>query len=252
MINKTLTVAFLAAALVVCGTVAANENSGTAAVTAQANCTASNPIDDAGRSCGRGITQQQAASLWAGYCQEDCEYKGGGCGHCGSRTCGGGCHHGGRLRGRFSAFGSKECGCDNACGEAVTSGCGGGCEQQTRCGKLRGMFHGSGCQSDACGCGCDMGCFGYPTAGGCGCDDGCHSRGIFSGCGSRIHGLFHRSSARCGCNGAYFGESVGYEYGNAGMQSCVSGIAEGVSEPQTEEQAAPVEAPEPVVDDVGN
>jgi hypothetical protein len=40
-----------------------------------------------------------------------------------------------------------------------------------------------------------------------------------------MKGLFHRSRNQCGCAGAYFGESVGYTYGNDGIQSCVSGCA---------------------------
>ncbi len=67
--------------------------------------------------------------------------------------------------------------------------------------------------------------------GGCGgeCGGGFLSR-LFhhhGDCGGRFAGRsagrFSKSAANCGCNGAYFGEAVGYEYGNAGMQSYVAG-----------------------------
>ncbi len=250
MMFQTLKVAIVAAALAVCGTSIA-QDCGSCGGAVSYGGSASYGTDNGGANCGRGITQGQAAALWAGYCTENCGYTGG-----------------------------NDCGCESSC----DSGCGGGhgCSLGSRLGsrggKLRGMFSGSG--GSSCG-GCDLGCFGYPSdcggcgndgggflsgglmkggcfsglrgklgnRGGCGCGSsfggklgnhgcggGCNVggklKGMFagrSGCGcgsnfgSRIKGLFHRSKNDCGCAGAYFGESVGHEYGTTGMQSCVSG-----------------------------
>ncbi|MEL7499091.1 MAG: hypothetical protein AAFN77_15905 [Planctomycetota bacterium] len=187
--------------------------------------------------CGRGISHVQAAGLWSNYCNEQCGYAGGN-GGCGSSGCGGGCRLGGKLKGLFAGggAGAGSCGCGFnqgcfgypsggcGCGGAVMAGGGfagkmrGGCKLG---GKLKGMFAGGGCGSSACGsdpCGGGLG-FGNR---GCGCKLGGKLKGLFSG-----GGLFGSSRNACGVSGAYFGEAVGYEYGTAGMQSCVAGCSNG-------------------------
>ena len=104
MIYQTLKVAIVVAVLAVCGSVSAQPSGGCGAPSE------AQPYGFAGRSCGRSITQQYAASLWAGYCNENCEYRGGEstdgcCNSCGSRSCGGGCKLGGKLRGRMGKRG---------------------------------------------------------------------------------------------------------------------------------------------------
>lgn len=66
-------------------------------------------------------------------------------------------------------------------------------------------------------------------------------RGMFSSMGSQMHGMFQGSKSKCGCNGAYFDECVGYDYGNSGMQSCVSGC--GDVNPSSEPGPEPTEIP---------
>ena len=257
MIFKTLKLAVVVAALAVCGNATAQDCG-----SCGGSVVYGGTMDYAQDNCGRRITQGSAASLWAGYCNETCDYGGGSDCGCGG-GCGGGCglNLGSRLGGRLGNRG----GCDSGCGSSFVShgggSCGGGCSLGSRGGKLRGLFSGlGGGFGGGSSCGCDMGCFGYPTGGGCGgngggflsggllkggcfsglrgklgnhggCGGGCNMggklRGLFAGrsCGSKIGGLFQRSQKDCGCAGAYFGESVGYDYGNAGMQSCVSGCA---------------------------
>ena len=199
--------------------------------------------------CGREISQSAAADLWSGYCTETCYDHGS--------------HRlfGNRARGNGGG-GCGNQGCDSGCGSVGTdAGCGGGCRLgnrgglHSRIGNRGGMSSGNcGSSVDGCGCGCDLGCFGYPAScdnGGCGdgnvgrtgggrlhrhgrscggeCGGGFLSR-LFhhhGNCGGRFAGRsagrFSNSADNCGCNGAYFGEAVGYEYGNAGMQSCVAG-----------------------------
>ena len=209
--------------------------------------------------CGRQYTNQQAASLWGGYCTESCG-TGGGCGLFGKKC--------GR---KFSSarFGYPSGGCGHG-------GCG------SRCG--------SRCGHGGCGGGCSQGCFGYPS-----CGHGFAKRCGLGGCGHKARyggghggccllkkmlGKFHRGGAgscshcrlggfrmfgghhfgrhhgrkgccllgkcksrktayaaittypvttvavdQCGCgsSGQYFDYAVGHEYGTAGMQSSVSG-----------------------------
>ncbi|MFT5302616.1 MAG: hypothetical protein ACI87E_004175 [Mariniblastus sp.] len=227
MIFQTFKIAVLVAALATCGVATAQDCGG---------CESKAGMDYEVNNCGRRITQQSAASLWAGYCTETCDQ---GCGGY-DDGCGNGCgssfgSHGGRLRGLFGGFGN--------------SSCGGGCLGSSHGGKLRGMFTGLGGGSGDCG-GCDSGCFGYPQ-GGCGCDaGGCDAGGggflsgglLQGGCFSRsgqrgggklkgrkgsnrdcLSGLFSRSRNQCGNSCAYFQESVGHEHGTDGMQSYVSG-----------------------------
>lgn len=190
-----------------------------------------------GDNCGRGISQYEAEAAWANYCNEDCSYAGGcntGC----DDGCGSGCRLGGKLKGMFAGRGNAGgCStCDMGCfgyPAACDGGCGGGMlagghfAGRTRgCGcklggKLKGMFATSP-MADPCG-----------MTAGCGCKIGGKLKGLFSGSGSCFFGgcgLFSRSRSACGHSGAYFGEAVGYEYGNAGMQSCVSGCTSCVNQ----------------------
>lgn len=261
MMYQTLKVALVVAALAVCGNVSAQDcgSCGTGVASSGQS------FGFAGHGCGRAMTQQQAASLWAGYCNENCDYDGGRCGGCrgcGSRSCCGGCF-GGKLRGGCGHRGGN-CGCGQTtdCGcETVVDDCGGGggCGCGRR-GRLRGKFGGCGCKSrggcdDGCG-GCDAGGFGYPADCGCGCDDGAAGGccgGLFgkkgrrnscdecsSGCGGRHQGLF----SRCKRRGSYFGECC-----DDGMQSCVAGCSDGcggspvVADPAAQGPASVVDAP---------
>lgn len=203
-----------------------------------------------GTNCGRDISQSEAMGLWSGYCNESCyDYSSHRLfGNRGNRGCGGG-----------ASFASADCGCDSGCGGGYVdsgAGCGGGCKLRGRLGNGGGLLHGRGGFGGS-SCGCDLGCFGYPS-GGCGCGGGGgfgsrHGGGLFShhrnrgcddGCGggflSRLfahHGnrggrigrmgrsndVFVASANDCGCSGNYFSEAVGYEYGTAGIQSYASG-----------------------------
>lgn len=213
-----------------------------------------------GDNCGRGITQGQAESLWAGYCTESCAYPGsyggdvsaGGGGGCRLFGGGGGCKlFGGGLKsggGLFSGGGGGDCFgypsdgcCDSGCGGGgfggggIISGFGGGFGG--------GMLGSSTCDSGAGG-GCRL--FG----GGGGCRARGRGTGLFSkfmnmgggggGCcfrrnrgGSTGYAVdyvpvaFQSSASQCGSNDAYFNEFVGHEYGTSGMQSVVSGCATG-------------------------
>ncbi|MFK7766434.1 MAG: hypothetical protein AB8B55_04385 [Mariniblastus sp.] len=267
MFIQSLKVAFVVAAVSICGTVSAQDcggcSSGSVMYGGAINYASAGQTGFGDNSCGRAITQNQAASLWAGYCNESCDTGGG------------------RLRGCGLGKRIGGCGVATAPCNMVSDGCGfvdsgaGGCGLGGGCklgGKLRGLFSGIGGGMGA-GCGCDMGCFGYPTgggcgsaggfggglfsglggklrgkfAGGCGCGGGCSLfsgnqggklRGLFNGgCGGgcfggKLRGLFggcgskfQASAGHCGSTGAYFSEAVGYEYGTSGMQSCVSGCA---------------------------
>ena len=63
-----------------------------------------------------------------------------------------------------------------------------------------------------------------PTVPDCGCKSSCKIRHLFNSCKFTRQGMFDCSKDRCGCSGAYFDECVGFEYGTAGMQSCVGRI----------------------------
>jgi hypothetical protein len=169
------------------------------------------------RNCGRGVSQQKAAGLWAGYCNADCSITVGGCNSCGSQECSGGCRRGSKLHGLFQKSSSCDQGCDSDCGHTC---------------KLKQRIAGFGdkCNSQ------DGHCFGWPpqsndcqNAGGsddadCGCESGCKIRHLFKSCKFSRHELFQCSKDRCGCSGAYFDECIGFEYGTAGMQSCIGPI----------------------------
>ena len=225
-------------------------------------------------SCGRSISQSQAAGLWAGYCSENCSYQGGsscggGCGQSMSYaapaysvatpSCGvvadSGCGLGGKFGSRLGGgLGSKFGGCGGGC--SIRKGIGNGCGLFSR---LKGKFSGGagggfrsmfgGGFGNGGGCGCDNGCFGYPTNCGCGGigggfgsmfgGAGGHGGGGFlarlrakfsgGGCGGgcfskRSRGAFATSQACVGTTNNYFGEMVGADYGNVGMQSTVSGM----------------------------
>ena len=178
--------------------------------------------------CGRDYTNQQAASLWGGYCTETCStgrrQRTGLFSKCGNR--GGGCGGHGFGGGNMGCFGYPTGGC--GCG----GGCGGGC------GAGGGLFSGfslfSKLKSRGNGCG-----------GGCGAGGGLFSK-LKSGGGcnlfSKLKGRKQTQYAaivsypvttvavdQCGCgnSGQYFNYAVGAEYGNAGMQSNVSGMLTG-------------------------
>ncbi len=199
---------------------------------------------DYNSNCGRGISSAQAASLWAGYCTDNCAYTGprrqgllrGHGGGCGLKN-GGGCLGGG------GCFGYPSCGC----------GCGGGFGN---IGSYSSCGCGGGHLSGGCGCGLKAKLAALHSAGpisSCG-RGGCLSGGCLSG-GCGIKGrIFNNALARhsrnayagfassdacsscsflsggcdnCGSCGGYFDQAVGYEYGNGGMQSCVSGCLTG-------------------------
>ncbi len=199
-------------------------------------------------SCGRGITSSQAAGLWAGYCTESCAYTGpqrqGLFSRCGLRGRHGGCGGGfGGGCGGFDqgCFGYPSCGCGcgssigsyGGCGGGVSRGCGGGCGLKSKLAGLRqnygssigggfGGSYGSSCGRGGClrgGCGVKGRFFNKMMARhsansyvGFASTDACSSCSyLSSGCDS------------CGSCGSYFNEAVGYEYGNGGMQSYVSG-----------------------------
>ncbi len=196
--------------------------------------------------CNRAITNQQAAGLWAGYCTEDCSYKGPtGCRLFGGHGGGGGCKlFGGRSRGGFGGgFGGGGF-AGGGCFGYPTSGCGtsscgiggGGCGLSRGGGlfsRLRGR-RGGGCGS---GCGILSGFKAFVAklknrGGGYGCGGGGgRSCKLFSRLHSRhaapsvayVNTGFVQSDCGCGDTGAYFDQAIGYDYGNAGMQSAVAG-----------------------------
>ena len=199
--------------------------------------------------CYRGISSSAASSLWAGYCTDDCSYKGP------------------QRNGLFSRCKLRHGG--GGCGLGGGSGCGCGCFGYPNCGCGGGSSYGGGCGSSySVGSSCDSGCGtsyvssvrgGHFGGGGCGlkaklaAKGGCGRRGgcLTGGCGGG--GLLgklkarHQPAASCGCaapapvsdcstclsgacdtcgdcgSGSYFSQAIGYEYGNAGMQSYVGG-----------------------------
>ena len=199
-------------------------------------------------SCHRKITQSQAESLWAGYCTESCAYQPavnvapsfggfGGLGGHGGGCAGGGCAVGGCAGGGCSQGGfgyPSDCGCDGgSCGAAVVAAapapsCGhGGCKLGG--GKLAGAVGGKlgGCGAGGCplrGRGTGLASSFLNTGGG-GCL-GC-KRSAPSYAVDYVPVTVAPSVSQCGSPGGYFNEFVGAEYGNAGMQSSVSGCASG-------------------------
>lgn len=169
------------------------------------------------RNCGRGVSQQKAAGLWASYCNADCSITAGGCNSCGAQECSGECRFGAKLHGRFQKASSRDQGCD--------SGCGHSCKLKQR---LAGF--GDKCNSQA------GNCFGLPQQSNvyhnvectanteCGCRSGCQIRHPFKSCKFSKHGLFDCSKERWGCTGASFEECIGIEYGTAGIQSNIEEI----------------------------
>lgn len=236
MISQTLRVAIIAAVIAIATPVVAQD----------CGCGVSSPYVGnglAGNNCGRDITQQQALGLWAGYCSESCGYGGGS--SCGGGLAGGrgGCKLGNRHSRRGG--GVSACGCDTGncfsypsnfggCGAYtdVSSGC--GCRSGGKLRNLHGHSSRGGCRLRGERGGCGVGSsndFGSFDA--CGSSSAC---GSSNGCGGRLKGLlakcklfqggcslFSRSRQSCGCSGSYFSEAVGYEYGTAGIQSCVAG-----------------------------
>lgn len=188
--------------------------------------------------CGREISQADAEGLWGGYCTETC-YDFSRKHHCRlgdhRRNLGEG---GGFGYGAAGCCGKSECGSSQfVAGQGRGAGAISGHHRHRA---TRNIF-----SRDASGCG-----FGYPGGGygncGCGgsCDAqpancGCDGAGDFQQglrwrqpgghraqhhCGGHGHGrLFGRSAANCGACGGYFDESVGAEWGNAGIRSNVAG-----------------------------
>lgn len=180
------------------------------------------------RNCGRDVSQQKAAGLWSGYCSADCSITVGGEDECGSQDCSGGCRSGSKFHGLFQK--SSGCNdCESNCSQGCDNGCGHTC-------KIKQRLSGSGKHRNHR----DNDCFGWPQGSndcqsspctenadcGCGCKSGCKIRHLFASCKFSRDGLFQRSKEQCGCSGAYFDECVGYEYGTAGMQSCIGPIME--------------------------
>ena len=122
-----------------------------------------------------------------------------------------------------------------------------------------GCKGGCGCKGHGGGsCGCNQGCFGYPSGGGCGAGGGgclgggrhaggcgkhaggcgkcgrkghhckCKRKGNCSSCGEAPV-AFSGGCDTCGCSGnsSYFSQPVGYDYGTDGMHSVVQGCASG-------------------------
>ncbi len=187
--------------------------------------------------CYRGISSAGAASLWSGYCTEDCSYKGptrngllsrcklrhggGGCG------LGGGCGIGGGVGGGCFGYPGGGCGCG-------TPSCGGGCSTPSCASAVRGgHFGGGGCGlkqklSAKRGCGLRGGCLSGGCGGGGKLLGRCKSRHQPSSCGcdapvSECSSCLSGACDGCGDCGGYFDAAVGYDYGNAGMQSYVGG-----------------------------
>lgn len=194
-------------------------------------------------SCGRGYTNQQAASLWSGYCTENCDASGlsggGGCGLFGKKCKSGGCGLK-RSAGRFGYPSASGCGCSQGCfgyPSCCGGGCGGGGCGTGGCGgghgvgggllaKLLGKFHRGGAGScHRCSLG-GFRLFAKHRGGGGGC-------GLLKKCKARkttyaaitTYPVTTVAVDQCGCgsSGQYFDYAVGSEYGTAGIQSSVSG-----------------------------
>ncbi len=252
MINNTLRVVVVVAAVCMCGDAMA-QISTNYAVPVAPNSYSGGSFSEG--NCGRGITQSEAAGLWADYCTENCgmgdrcgrrcgcglfNHCGGGCGlfgkHSARRACDSGCETVceepvveccaqaaagcGCLSGLKARLAARknacDTGCETVCEEPVAVDCCG--EAAAGCGCLSGLKARLAARKNSCGggaaCGCDMGCFGYPS--GCGCETGCSGklRGLFHrdhgcgcevdpcdsgcGCGGKLRGLFHRHNG-CGC-----------------------------------------------------
>lgn len=189
--------------------------------------------------CYRGISSAGASSLWAGYCTEDCSYKGPArrklLGGCRLRHGGGGCGlgGGGGCCGDQGCFGYPSGGC--GCGTPAPA-CGDPCGTSYVSAARGGHFGGGGCglkQKLAArgGCGKRGGCL----TGGCG--GGGKLRGRLKGrnqssCGceapvSECSTCLSGACDSCGSCGGYFNQAIGYEYGNGGMQSYVGGSLTG-------------------------
>ena len=199
-------------------------------------------------SCGRPISNQAAASLWAGYCTESCatprakcnlfsRHRGGFGGGFGGNKFGyprGGCGGGGCGGGCFG-YPTGGCGCGNGAGLHGGLGILAKLKGRGGCG-LFSKLKGRGCGPKGCGLGGGRS-WGY--------GGGSYGR---KSCGLGGLGLFGKCKARktqyaaivsypvqtvaideCGCGdtGQYFNYAVGSEYGTAGMQSSISGSLTG-------------------------
>ncbi len=171
------------------------------------------------QNCGRPVTTAEAASLWAGYCTDDCSFNGSGCHRgCGlfrccrrgrgcGRSCGGGC-----LSGRHRGCGKRaaDCGsCGVDCGDMTVAdqGLNGGCGYDGGCGcKLFSRCKcGGGCfarlfRKCGSGGGCYQSCVPEATAVAAPVDCGCEMSGSRCGHGCCLFGRkARRGSADCCC-----------------------------------------------------
>ena len=230
-----------------------------------------------GDQCGRGISQSQAAALWAGYCTESCGFSGGplfnrdrGCGllhrdrgcasnHCGeavqSNACSGcdetdncgrrGCSMFSGFKGKFNGMfaetgcGKQSCfGYKGGCNDECNNECGGGLLSHfsKRCGDCHPQTENCNDCDNGCGNDCGGGLFGSGGllgnrvrgcslfGSGCGCDDDpCDDACKLGGLRDKMR--FSAIASKCGCRNSFFSGAIGPEYGNTGMQSCVSGCA---------------------------
>lgn len=174
--------------------------------------------------CFRALSSSAASSLWSGYCTEDCSYKGparkkllggckgrhgGGCG-LGSGSSGGGC-----FDYPSGGCGTPSCGFAPSYVSSVRGGHFGGCGLKQKLSAKHGCGQRGGCLTGGCGGGGKLRGKLKDRKSSCGCS------APVSECSSCLSG----ACDSCGdCDGgSYFSEAVGYEYGNGGMQSYVSG-----------------------------
>lgn len=179
--------------------------------------------------CGRGITQQQAEGLWAGYCNESCGYQGAsrGCGSCltGS-SCGGvGYSSGGQFG--YSTGGYDSGSFVVSTGGDSTAGGGGGCLSKLHGGGgCLGKRHGGGLGKRHGGCGKRKSMlFSHGWGGGC-----CKLKSMFSG-GAAVSTSDNASYSVGSFGGGYvdggsFG-GVSYSTGYYDGGSCDSGSCGG-------------------------
>ena len=194
-----------------------------------------NGQQDAQTDCGRETTYGHAASLWANYCVDDCSNQGDCCGQrrgCRQHKCclfgrrgNGGCGQATDCCGAApveSAPVVNDCGFDG-CGDTCGGGRFFGRGHHGCCCKLKGLFARGGNG----GCGCDQGCFGWPSgcnscgaadACGCGNADAC---GCGGGCGCA---LFSRLKSHCKSRRACGGCDSGCGGCDSGCGGCLKGF----------------------------
>lgn len=151
-------------------------------------------------SCGRAITQSQAASLWSGYCTESCAYQ-----PSAAVAVGGG------------GFSLPAVGGGGFSLPAVGGGCASGACDQGGFGYPAGGGCGHG--------GCKLGGLKSKLGGGClSCKRSAPSYSVDY---VPVQVEQPQTFDQCGSAGGYFDGFVGADYGNVGLQSSVSGCATG-------------------------